>query len=111
MSFVGPRPEVPQLVDLSDPLWQEILMGRPGITDPVTLKLRNEESLLAKVGDKETYYREILQPYKMKGYVKFLKRRTWKTDILVICQTGKAVVFPKTVPPPSHEEIRWSYAD
>ncbi len=111
MSFVGPRPEVPELVDLSNPLWIEILRGRPGITDPVTLKLRNEEFLLAKVADQEVYYREILQPYKLKGYAKYLQRRTWKSDIKIICQTAKAIVLPTTAPPPSQEEIRWSFAE
>jgi len=37
MSLVGPRQEVPKLVDLSDPFWQEVLCSRPGITDPITL--------------------------------------------------------------------------
>ena len=48
MSFVGPRPEVPEFVDLSDPLWSEVLAHRPGITDPVTLRLRNEEQLFGQ---------------------------------------------------------------
>ena len=43
MSLVGPRPEVPRYVDVEDPLWKRILQVRPGITDPVTLKLRDEE--------------------------------------------------------------------
>ncbi len=111
MSFVGPRPEVPQLVDLNNPMWREILRVRPGITDPVTLKLRNEEYLLAQVADKETYYKEILQPYKLKGYAKYSQKRTWKSDVRIICQTAKAVVLPTTAPPPSHEEIRWSFAE
>jgi lipopolysaccharide/colanic/teichoic acid biosynthesis glycosyltransferase len=111
MSFVGPRPEVPQLVDLNEPHWQEILQVRPGITDPVTLRLRNEELLLAKVMDKEAFYREVLQPYKLNGYAKFIKRRTWKTDIIVICQTIRAILLPKSAPPPTVEEVRWSFVE
>jgi lipopolysaccharide/colanic/teichoic acid biosynthesis glycosyltransferase len=42
MSFVGPRPEVREYVDADDPLWQDILAVRPGITDPVALRLRND---------------------------------------------------------------------
>ena len=49
MSFAGPRPEVSEYVDLNCPLWQEILAVRPGISDPVALKFRNEEQLLAEV--------------------------------------------------------------
>lgn len=111
MSFVGPRPEVPALVDLSNPLWHEVLRARPGITDPVTLKLRNEESLLAKVLDKEAYYRDTLQPYKIKGYAKFVQKKTWRSDVKIICQTVKAVALPQTAPPPSSEEIAWSFAE
>ena len=31
MSLVGPRPEVPEKVDLNNPIWQKILSVRPGI--------------------------------------------------------------------------------
>ena len=50
MALVGPRPEVPRYVRMEDPLWKEVLRVRPGITDPVTLKLRDEESVLARAG-------------------------------------------------------------
>ena len=49
MSLCGPRPEVPRYVDLKDPVWQEILRVRPGITDPASLCYLNEEELLASV--------------------------------------------------------------
>jgi lipopolysaccharide/colanic/teichoic acid biosynthesis glycosyltransferase len=111
MSIVGPRPEVPEFVDLSDPLWQEVLSRRPGITDPVTLRLRNEEQLLAKVADKERYYRDVVQPYKLRGYVRFVRDKSWKTDLRIIGRTLKAVVFPKTAEPPSKEEMQWSFAE
>ncbi len=106
MSFVGPRPEVPDFVDLNDPLWMEILKARPGLTDPVTLKLRNEEILLSNVADKEAYYREVLQPYKMKGYANFVQKRSWKADLKIIYKTVKLVIVPKIAHLPSHEEIR-----
>jgi len=111
MSFVGPRPEVPPFVDLTDPLWKEILTHKPGITDPVTLRLRNEEQLLARVVDKERYYREVIQPYKLRGYVNFIRYKSWKTDIRIIGRTLKAVVNPTSVKPPSKEELKWSFAD
>jgi lipopolysaccharide/colanic/teichoic acid biosynthesis glycosyltransferase len=34
MSFIGPRPEIPEKVDLNDPDWQTILSVRPGLTGP-----------------------------------------------------------------------------
>jgi lipopolysaccharide/colanic/teichoic acid biosynthesis glycosyltransferase len=111
MSFVGPRPEVPELVDLNDPQWKEILTARPGITDPVTLRLRNEESLLASVDDKEAFYREVLQPFKLRGYVAFVRGKNWRSDVRIIFQTLRAIVFPKTVSLPTDAEMGWHRAE
>src|SRR5947208_5366563 len=95
MSLVGPRPEVPKYVNLEDPMWQAILSARPGITDPVTLRLRSEEELLAKVkGEPEQYYVNELQPLKLKGYLAYLTDRSWSTDLKVLCQTVAAVIVP-----------------
>jgi lipopolysaccharide/colanic/teichoic acid biosynthesis glycosyltransferase len=95
MSLVGPRPEVPRYVDLDDPLWREALRVRPGITDPVTLELRDEESVLASVdGDPERFYREELQPAKLREYVAYSKGRSWATDVEVLCRTLLAVLLP-----------------
>ena len=93
MSLVGPRPEVPRFVKLDDPLWQKILTVRPGITDPVTLRLRNEEELLAQVnGDTEEYYVTELQPSKLQGYSAYLEERDWRSDLRVMWRTAVAVV-------------------
>ena len=93
MSFVGPRPEVPDYVDLSDPRWAEVLQARPGLTDPVTLALRDEEGLIESVeGNRERYYRETLQPRKLEGYRQYLRRRTWKSDLVVIWNTIAALL-------------------
>ncbi|MFY9549757.1 MAG: sugar transferase [Thermoanaerobaculia bacterium] len=103
MSLVGPRPEVSRYVNVEDPLWMETLRVRPGITDPVTLKLRDEESVLAEVaGDRERFYREELQPAKLRGYVAYARSRSWLTDIEVLYRTVLAVLLPgapaKTTP-------------
>lgn len=106
MCIVGPRPEVPELVDLDNHLWKEILTVNPGLTDPVTLRLRNEEQLLAAAADEERFYEEVLQPYKLRGYVDFLRGRTWRTDVKIIFGTIKAIVFPQTAILPTNEELR-----
>ena len=95
MSLVGPRPEVPRYVNLDDPLWKEALSVRPGITDPVTLELKDEESVLASVaGDRERFYREELQPAKLRGYVAYARSRSWLTDIEVLYRTVLAILRP-----------------
>ena len=105
MSLVGARPEVPRFVDLTNAQWRQILTSRPGLTDPVTIRLRNEEQLLAPIPEPERFYREVLQPYKLMGYVAYQNHRTWWTDIDVIFKTALAVVLSSKVPPPTIEEI------
>ncbi len=110
LSLVGPRPEVPRYVNLADPQWNRVLQARPGITDPVTLKLRNEEVLLAQVkGDREEYYLKVLQPYKLRGYVDYLNKRSSWSDIKVLLQTSIAILFPHTAPLPNSAEIEQSH--
>jgi lipopolysaccharide/colanic/teichoic acid biosynthesis glycosyltransferase len=95
MSLVGPRPEVARYVDLQDPRWQVILQARPGLTDPVTLALRNEERLLAEVeGDVELFYLRTLQPIKLQGYLDYLRARDWKEDLKILLKTAAAVARP-----------------
>jgi lipopolysaccharide/colanic/teichoic acid biosynthesis glycosyltransferase len=102
MSLVGPRPELPRYVDLTDPLWQVVLCARPGITDPVTLRLRNEELLIARAGeDSEKFYLERLQPYKLAGYAEYLRSRSFLSDLAVILRTVAVVLAPALAPPPS----------
>jgi lipopolysaccharide/colanic/teichoic acid biosynthesis glycosyltransferase len=99
MSLVGPRPEVPRYVDAGSPTWAVVLRARPGITDPVTLRLRNEEELLSRVeGDRERYYLEKLQPYKLDGYAQYSAVRSWRSDVTVILETLLAVFIPSRAP-------------
>jgi lipopolysaccharide/colanic/teichoic acid biosynthesis glycosyltransferase len=96
MALVGPRPEVPRYVKLDEPDWQLVLATRPGLTDPVTVRLRNEEALLAQInGDRENYYLSELQPLKLKGYVAYLERRSWRSDLKVLWQTAAEIILPR----------------
>src|SRR5258705_5483520 len=107
MSLVGPRPEVPRYVDFEDPRWQAVLQVRPGLTDPVTLRLRNEEKLLAEVeGDVERFYLGTLQPVKLGGYLEYLASRNWKEDLKVILKTAVGVAWPSRNPGLTVAQIR-----
>ncbi|MCG8458410.1 MAG: sugar transferase [Holophagales bacterium] len=108
MSFVGPRPEVPRWVRADDPAWKRVLEARPGLSDPVTLRLRNEETLLAQVGadERDRFYREVLQPWKLRGYAAYLEGRTPVSDLRVLAGTLLAVVRPGSHPPPDLDELR-----
>src|SRR5262245_8721181 len=107
MSLIGPRPEVPRYVNLGDPMWRLVLEARPGIADPMTLRLRNEEALLVEVeGDRERFYLETLLPFKLEGYLDYLQARSWRSDLKVLWQTIIAVAFPNKTPLPTVEEIQ-----
>jgi lipopolysaccharide/colanic/teichoic acid biosynthesis glycosyltransferase len=107
MSLIGPRPEVPRYIDLEDPMWRLVLEARPGIADPMTLRLRNEEALLVEVeGDRERFYLETLLPFKLEGYLDYLQARSWRSDLKVLWQTVIAVAFPNKTPLPTLEEIQ-----
>jgi len=107
MSLIGPRPEVPRYIDLEDPVWRLVLEARPGIADPMTLRLRNEEALLVEVeGDRERFYLETLVPFKLEGYLDYLQARSWRSDLKVLWQTVVAVAFPYKAPLPTLEEIQ-----
>ena len=48
MSCVGPRPDVPGYADQLQGDDREVLLLRPGITGPASLKYRNEEEMIAE---------------------------------------------------------------
>ena len=109
MRLVGPRPEVPDMVEMTDPLWRDVLRIAPGITDPVTAILRDEEALLAAAGPEwQSYYRDTLQPFKLRGYLAYEQRRTWKSDIHVLFGTVLAIL--KVRPPVEAEHALTSLA-
>lgn len=92
MSLVGPRPEVPEWVEHWPERWKPVLLAvRPGLTDVVSLELRDEEALLAKQEDPLAYYREVLLYRKARRCAAYLRRRTPASDWGVLWRTAWAV--------------------
>jgi hypothetical protein len=76
------------------------------VTDPMTLRLRNEEQLLAAVtSNREEFYRATLQPYKLRGYVEYLQSRSGWGDVKILWDTVVAVIFPRRIAVPTLKEI------
>jgi lipopolysaccharide/colanic/teichoic acid biosynthesis glycosyltransferase len=94
MDLVGPRPEVPDFVDMRDPLWKAVLEVRPGITDVATLLHRNEEALLAGAPDPERYYTETILPTKLQLNIDYLRKRSFLLDLKLILLTVWYSVLP-----------------
>lgn len=94
MSLVGPRPEVPQYVALYPAdLRERVLSVRPGITDPVSLKLADEASVLAASADPERTYREELLPAKLREAVAYAEQASLWSDLRIIAATVHALWF------------------
>lgn len=87
MSFVGPRPDVPGYADRLVGEEKAILMIRPGITGPATLKYRNEEELLAQQSDPEIYNLKVIWPDKVKINLDYIRTWSLSNDIKYILKT------------------------
>lgn len=92
MSIVGPRPEVRKYVDLYTPEQREVLQVRPGITDPASIRYRNENELLAQVEDPERYYREVIMPDKLRLNLEYVHTMSFWNDIRFIFSTFRAIL-------------------
>ncbi len=87
MSFVGPRPDVPEYVEKLKGIEKLILELRPGLTGPATLKYSNEEELLASVPDPRRFNDEVLWPDKVRINLEYYQNRSFFGDILIIFKT------------------------
>lgn len=92
MSLVGPRPEVRKWVEAYPERWANVLMVRPGITDPASITYRNEEDILAKSFDPEKTYREEIMPHKLDLYEEYVRTQSFWGDVLILFKTVWAVI-------------------
>lgn len=92
MSLVGPRPEVRHYVNYWTPEQMYVLDVRPGITDPASIKYRNENELLAQAEDPEKYYIEVIMQEKIKLYLEYAEKSSFWYDIKLIFQTFWVII-------------------
>ena len=95
MSLVGPRPDVPGYADKLVGDDREILLLRPGITGPASLKYRNEEELLATVDNPQEYNDTVIYPDKIRINRYYLHHYSfWKDIQMIICTvTGQQMMY------------------
>jgi lipopolysaccharide/colanic/teichoic acid biosynthesis glycosyltransferase len=106
MSLVGPRPEVPRYVELSDPDALRILELVPGIFHAAWLEFPNEADLLARADDPECYYLRKLLPEKYRINLEYAATTNVLRDIGLILRTLCAI--PGADRPTSHTECQRS---
>jgi lipopolysaccharide/colanic/teichoic acid biosynthesis glycosyltransferase len=92
MSLVGPRPEVRHYVDYWTTEQMHVLDVRPGITDPASIKFRNENELMEQAEDPEKYYIEVIMQEKIKLYLEYVEKHSFLYDIGLIFKTFWVIV-------------------
>lgn len=92
MSLVGPRPEVRHYVDYWTPEQMHVLDVRPGITDPASIKFRNENELMEKAEDPEKYYIEVIMQEKIKLYLEYVEKHNFFYDLGLIFKTFWVII-------------------
>ena len=92
MSLVGPRPEVRHYVDYWTPEQMHVLDVRPGITDPASIKYRNENELMGLADDPEKFYIEVIMQEKIRLYLEYVESHSFLGDIGLIFKTFWTIV-------------------
>ena len=85
MSFVGPRPEVPDYIALyPKDMRDTILSVKPGVTDYASIKFRAESDMLSNADDPNKTYIEKILPIKQNYCLKYVNERNIILDIKII---------------------------
>lgn len=87
MSFVGPRPELPEYVDLFREDYKMILMVKPGITDLASIKFLDESELMKDADSAEQVYINEILPQKIELYKRYVEKRSLSFDLYLIILT------------------------
>ena len=74
MSLIGPRPEVPEHVDLTDPAWQTVLRVRPGLSGLGLLTYLDRYN--------QTSVKDRLQPE-----IYYAQHASWRLDAALMLST------------------------
>jgi lipopolysaccharide/colanic/teichoic acid biosynthesis glycosyltransferase len=91
MSLVGPRPEVPQYVELFRRDYEHVLSVRPGITDLASIVFRDEAGILARAGDPQQAYVARILPKKLRLARHYIDHRSLWLDIRIVLGTLRAL--------------------
>jgi lipopolysaccharide/colanic/teichoic acid biosynthesis glycosyltransferase len=87
MSFVGPRPDVPEYLEQIRRQAPLVLSVRPGITGPASLKYRHEEDILASQRDPQTYNDRVIFPDKLRINETYVREYSFLSDLKYLWAT------------------------
>ena len=92
MSFIGPRPEVPEYVAFYDTKQRDVLKVRPGLSDYASLDYINENEILSKYSTPEEAYINIVMPQKLQLSLKYIHDMSLKTDFNITIKTIAKII-------------------
>lgn len=84
MTFVGPRPEAPDLAVLYPENAKKVFSVKPGLVGPATILGRNEEECYPPGVDAKRYYIENILPEKLIPDLEYIDNPTFYKDIQYI---------------------------
>lgn len=87
MSFVGPRPEVPEFTALYNDKQRAVFKVRPGLTDVASIAYINESEILEAHDNPRQYYIDVVMPAKLELNLQYISNRSFMKDIGVIFKT------------------------
>jgi lipopolysaccharide/colanic/teichoic acid biosynthesis glycosyltransferase len=87
MTFVGPRPEVRQFVELFRSDYEEILKVRPGVTDIASLKYEDEATVMGQFKNPEEAYISRILPDKIRLAKEYINQSSLFFDLSLILKT------------------------
>ncbi len=97
MSVIGPRPQTRRCFDAFPARSQrEIIRVRPGLSGIGSIIFRDEEELMAHAVDPDTFYDEVVMPYKGLLEEWYVQHQSLSNYFLLIFVTLWVVVFPNS---------------
>jgi lipopolysaccharide/colanic/teichoic acid biosynthesis glycosyltransferase len=91
MSLVGPRPEIKRYTDQYTEEEKAILTIRPGITDWASIWNSDEGAVLDMFDDPDKGYEEYLRPKKLQLQLKYVRKRKFPVDLVILFKTAMSV--------------------
>ncbi len=81
MSFVGPRPEIPSIVNLYSERQRAVLSVRPGLVGPSQIQWRHEVELYPEGVETKRYYLEYILPAKLQADLDYVENPSYWRDL------------------------------
>ncbi|MBC7350131.1 MAG: sugar transferase [Candidatus Aminicenantes bacterium] len=96
MSIVGPRPEVPQEVEIYTDEEKRILSVKPGITDYASIHFNNEGEILKGSSNPHEAYRKMIRPTKLRLALQYVDDHSFLIDLNIIIKTILIIIKTRT---------------